>query len=134
MRHKVLPGFLLVFAIGALPALADGIDEQVPKAGPMEYIEVTETLDVTGAARARAEEARAQRQRLQEQNRREQVEAARKTQLTPLQQLREQLAKTREEQQRRQAEQEAARAEELRRQQEDERARAEKQRQEQEPS
>ena len=134
MRRKVLPGLLLVFAVGALPVLADGIDKEVPKAGPMEYIEVTETLDVTGAARAKAEEERAQRKRLLEQNRLEQAEGVRQTQLIPLQQLRERLAKTREEQQRRQAEQEAARAEELRRQQEDERARAEEQRQEQEPS
>ena len=146
MRRKVLPGLLLIFAVGALPALADGIDEdtdgrldkKAPKAGPMEYIEVTETLDVTGAARAKAEQERAQRKRLLEQNRREQVEAVRQTQLVPLQQLREKLAKTPEEQRRLQAEQEAARAEALRRQQEDERARTDQQRQEpqrdQEPS
>ncbi|MEW5248620.1 hypothetical protein [Microbulbifer sp. 2201CG32-9] len=94
MSRVVFSALLLLFTIGSTPLLADAAGQQVQQAGPMEYLEVFGTPEPSDDEE-KARQVRDQRRQLPQQHRREQLRRLRETQVKPIEQLRQQLKRTR---------------------------------------
>ncbi len=73
MRREFISSVFLAAVLATGAVSADSVGRPAQKPGPMEYLEVTDELDVTGAEREAARQREAQERALEHQGKREQL-------------------------------------------------------------